>query len=124
MTLSARTLLTLTLIAVPAAHCAVLDECRQNGKSAAQIGSCLRETQIRAEEALNAALGQARKQARSSPQALRNFDEGHQAWLAERSRECRRRFDREAPGSAAGEVRMACEIELTRQRAAEISSKR
>lgn len=124
MTLSARTLLTLTLIAVPAAHSAALDECRQNGKSATQISSCLRETQIRAEEALNAALGQARKQARSSPQALRNFDERHQVWLADRSRECRRRFDSEAPGSTAGEVRMACEIEFTRQRLTEISSRR
>lgn len=114
-------LLLLSLLAAPIAHGAVLNDCQRSGKKPVQISSCLREEQIKAEASLNIATVQARRQTKGNPQALHDFDERHQAWQIHRSRECRRRFDSAPPGSAAGDVRMACEIELTRQRLADIA---
>ena len=110
----------LALLAISMAEGAVLDDCRQSGKNPVQISSCLREAQIKADDALKATVAQTRKRIGNKPQALRSFDEGQRAWQIQRSRECRRRFDKEMPGSAAGEIRMACETELARERLAAI----
>ncbi len=128
LTPSLRTLLTLASIlavfTVSTARAAVLDDCRQRAKDPVQISSCLREAQIKADDALNAAIARTRKRIGNNPQALRGFDESQQAWQIQRSRECRRRFGKEVPGSAAGEIRMACEIELARERLAAIDGNR
>lgn len=128
LTPSLRTRLTLAAIlavfAVSMAQAALLDDCRRKGKNPVQSSSCLREAQIKADDALNAAVARTRKRIGNNPQALRSFDEGQQTWQIQRSRECRRRFDKEAPGSAAGEIRMACEIELARERLAAMGGNR
>jgi len=104
-----------------------LDRCYGEAKRRLDVGPCLAKLLDQAEAKLEDALALAKRDAREldaviGPRA-RNMEKlaaSHEAWSRYREAECARRAEAMSPGTGSGDVQLACLVELTERRAAEL----
>jgi uncharacterized protein YecT (DUF1311 family) len=106
---------------LPRAAPSALASCSRSPELRARLRPCLENLQQMAEQELLLIHGQGFQQANErGAAAVAAFRKSNDAWRAYRDAECARRSEQPPQGAAAEDLELACLVELTRRRAAEM----